>query len=116
VKKILVLFAVVLVGCASTQSIGTDKYYHFAAGAATEVVGHKMDLTPTSAAFALTPTSAAFAVGFAKELYDYADYGKFDAKDLLATWLGGVVINYIIKVKNERKNKKNNRQNPRGLE
>ena len=81
-------------GCASTQSIGTDKYYHFAAGAATEVIGHKMDLTPTS---------AAFAVGFAKELYDYADYGKFDAKDLFATWLGGVVINYIIKVKNDEK-------------
>ena len=44
----------------------------------------------------LTPTSAAFAIGFAKELYDYADYGRFDAKDLLATWLGGVVINYSI--------------------
>jgi len=107
VKKILVLFAVVTVGCASTQSIGTDKYYHFAAGAATEAVGHKMDLTPTS---------AAFAIGFAKELYDYADYGRFDAKDLLATWLGGVVVNYIIKVKNERKNKKNNRQDTRSLE
>ena len=106
-KKIIVLFAVVTVGCASTQSIGTDKYYHFAAGAATEVVGHEMNLTPTS---------AAFAIGFAKELYDYADYGKFDAKDLLATWLGGVVVNYIIKIKNERKNKKINRQNTRGLE
>lgn len=93
--------------CASTQSIGTDKYYHFAAGAATEVAGHKLDLAPTS---------AAFAIGFAKELYDYADYGRFDAKDLLATWLGGVVINYIIKVKNERKSKKNNRQNTRSLE
>ena len=92
-KKILVLFAVVTVGCASTQSIGTDKYYHFAAGAATEVIGHKMDLTPTS---------AAFAVGFAKELYDYADYGRFDVKDLLATWLGGVIVDYIIKIKNGR--------------
>ncbi len=106
-KNIVVLFAVGTVSCASTQSIGTDKYDHFAAGAATEVVGHKMDLTPTS---------AAFVVGFAKELYDYADYGKFDAKDLLATWLGGVVVNYIIKIKNERKNKKSNRQNSIGLE
>ena len=99
-KKILVLFAVVTVGCASTQQIGTDKYYHFAAGAATETVGHKLDLTPTS---------AAFAIGFAKELYDYADYGRFDGKDLLATWLGGIVVNYVIKKINEKKNKKNNR-------
>tara|TARA_R100000734_G_C3319020_1_gene114048 strand:- start:388 stop:711 length:324 start_codon:yes stop_codon:yes gene_type:complete len=107
VKKILVLFAMVTVGCASTQSIGPDKYYHFAAGAATEVVGHQLDLTPTS---------AAFAIGFAKELYDYADYGRFDGKDLLATWLGGVVVNYIIKKINEEKIKKINRQNTTVLE
>ena len=99
-KKILVLFAAVTVSCASTQPIGTDKYYHFAAGAATEVIGHKMDLTPTS---------AAFAVGFAKELYDYADYGRFDVKDLLATWLGGVVVDYIIKIKKWKKYQKNHK-------
>jgi hypothetical protein len=75
VKKILVLFAVVTVGCASSQSIGKDKYYHFAAG-------------------------------FAKETYDYLRYGGFDAKDLVATTLGGIIINYIIKKNNERKSKK----------
>ena len=99
-KKILVLFAVVTVGCASTQSIGTDKYYHAAAGAATEVVGEKLKLPPTA---------SSFAIGFAKEVYDYIDYGKFDVKDLLATWIGGIIVSYIIKNKNEKENNKSNR-------
>jgi hypothetical protein len=78
VKKILVLFAVVTVGCASSQSIGKDKYYHFAAGATTEVVANEMSL----------PVGTSFIAGFAKETYDYLRYGGFDAKDLVATTLG----------------------------
>ncbi len=95
-KKILVLFAVVTVGCASSQSIGKDKYYHFAAGATAEVVANEISL----------PVGTSFIAGFAKETYDYLRYGGFDAKDLVATTLGGIIINYIIKKKNERKSKK----------
>ena len=70
-KKILVLFAVVIVGCASPKNIGKDKYYHAAAGAATEVVGEKLKLPPTA---------SSFAIGFAKEVYDYIDYGRLMLK------------------------------------
>ena len=99
-KKILVLFAVVIVGCASPKNIGKDKYYHAAAGAATEVVGEKLKLPPTA---------SSFAIGFTKEVYDYIDYGRFDVKDLLATWIGGIIVRHIIKNKNEKENNKSNR-------
>jgi hypothetical protein len=94
VKKLFVLFAVVTVGCASTQDIGRDKYYHFAAGATSAAVANEIGLPKVA---------SAFAAGFAKESYDYIRYGSFDAKDLVATTLGGIVINYIIKlIKNKK--------------
>ena len=94
-KIILVLFAAVTVGCASSQDIGKDKYYHFAAGATTAVVANEMELPKVA---------SAFAAGFAKETYDYIRYGGFDAKDLVATTLGGIVVNYIIKLTKKKKN------------
>ena len=106
-KKILVLFAAVFVGCASSQSIGVDKYYHFAAGATTSAAANKLELPGVS---------SAFIAGFTKETYDYVLYGQFDTKDLIATTLGGLIVNYIIKKTNERKNKKRNRQNPKSME
>ena len=95
------------VGCASSKSIGVDKYYHAAAGGVTTAVANEINLPGVS---------AAFAVGFAKEVYDYIDYGRFDTKDLIATTLGGLIVNYIIKKTNERKNKKINRQDTTVLE
>ena len=83
-------------GCASSQSIGKDKYYHFAAGATAEVVANEMSL----------PVGTSFIAGFAKETYDYLRYGGFDAKDLVATTLGGIIINYIIKKRMKEKIKK----------
>ena len=106
-KKILALFAVVFVGCASSQPVGVDKYYHFAAGATTSAVANKLELPGVS---------SAFIAGFTKETYDYARYGQFDTKDLIATTLGGLIVNYIIKKTNERKNKKRNRQDPKSME
>ena len=106
-KKILVLFAAVFVGCASSQSIGVDKYYHFAAGATTSAAANKLELPAVS---------SAFIAGFTKETYDYVLYGQFDTKDLIATTLGGLIVNYIIKKTNERKNKKRNRQDPKSME
>ena len=106
-KKILVLFAAVFVGCASSQPVGVDKYYHFAAGATTSAVANKLELPGVS---------SAFIAGFTKETYDYIRYGKFDTKDLIATTLGGLIVNYIIKKTNERKNKKRNRQDPKSME
>ena len=61
--------------------------YHFGAGVVSEYVGHELDLPPGSA----------FVAGFAKETFDYIKYGKFDALDLAATTLGGIVVNIIIK-------------------
>ena len=89
-KKILALFAVVFVGCASSQTIGTDKYYHFAAGATSASVANEINFPEVT---------SAFVAGFAKETYDYIKYGKFDTRDLIATTLGGVVIKCIIKLK-----------------
>jgi hypothetical protein len=86
VKTILVLFAAVIVGCASSQDIGKDKYYHFAAGATTAAVANEMELPKVA---------SSFAAGFAKEMYDYIRNGQFDAKDLVATTLGGIVVNYF---------------------
>ena len=88
-KKVLVLFAAVTVGCASTQDIGKDKYYHFAAGATTAAVANEMELPRVA---------SSFAAGFAKETYDYIRNSHFDVKDLVATTLGGIVVNYIIKL------------------
>jgi len=105
VKIILVLFAAVTVGCASSQDIGKDKYYHFAAGATTAVVANEMELPKVA---------SAFAAGFAKESYDYIRYGRFDAKDLVATTLGGIVVNYIIKLLKKKKNVEINKKIPKG--
>ena len=93
-KKIFVLFVVVIAGCASPQVITKDKYYHFAAGATTAVVADKVQAPKVA---------SAFVAGFAKESYDYIRYGVFDTKDLIATTLGGLVVNYIIKlIKNKK--------------
>ena len=48
---------------------------------------------------AAEPIAGTFDPGFAKETYDYIQYGKFDTRDLIATTLGGVVIKCIIKLK-----------------
>ena len=84
-------------GCASSQDIGKDKYYHFAAGATTAAVANEMELPKVA---------TAFAAGFAKESYDYIRNGHFDAKDMVATTLGGIVMKYIIKLlKKQRQTK-----------
>ena len=104
-KKVLVLFAAVTVGCASTQDIGKDKYYHFAAGATTAAVANEMELPRVA---------SAFAAGFAKESYDYIRNGQFDAKDLVATTLGGIVMKYIIKLLKKKKHVEINKEIPKG--
>jgi len=95
----------VTVGCASSQDIGKDKYYHFAAGATTAVVANEMELPRVA---------SSFAAGFAKETYDYIRNGQFDAKDLVATTLGGIVVNYIIKLIKNKKNVEINKEIPEG--
>lgn len=35
--------------------------------------------------------AAGFIAGVAKEVYDYFDYGLFDKKDMLFTWLGATI-------------------------
>lgn len=40
--------------------------------------------------------------GIVKEIYDYNDYGSFDYKDMISTWLGGLfgfVILYVVFIK-----------------
>ena len=104
-KEILVLFAAVTVGCASSQGIGKDKYYHFAAGATTAGVANEMELPEAS---------SAFVAGFAKETYDYIRNGQFDAKDLIATTLGGIVVKYIIKLIKKKNHVEINKEIPKG--
>ena len=95
----------VFVGCASSQEIGKDKYYHFAAGSTAAVVANEMELPKAS---------SAFVAGFAKETYDYIRNGQFDAKDLVATTLGGIVVNYIIKLIKKKKHVEINEEVPKG--
>jgi hypothetical protein len=105
VKAILVLFAAVTVGCASSQDIGKDKYYHFVAGATTAAVANEINVPKVS---------SAFAAGFAKESFDYIQYGVFDTKDLLATTLGGIIVNYIIKLIKKKNHVEINKEIPKG--
>ena len=95
----------VFVGCASSQEIGKDKYYHFAAGSTAAVVANEMELPKAS---------SAFVAGFAKETYDYIRNGQFDAKDLVATTLGGIVVNYIIKLIKKKKHVEINKEVSKG--
>ncbi len=95
----------VFVGCASSQTITKDKYYHFAAGATTAAVANEINVPEVS---------SAFAAGFAKESFDYIRYGVFDTKDLLATTLGGIVANYIIKLIKKKKHVEINEEVSKG--
>ena len=78
-----------------------DKYYHFGAGVICEYVGKN---------FIEIPIVNSFVIGFAKETYDYIDYGKFDKKDLLATTLGGIALTITINLINKKKDEKINKR------
>ena len=78
-----------------------DKYYHFGAGVMSEYVGKN---------FIEIPIVNSFVIGFAKETYDYIDYGKFDKKDLLATTLGGIALTITINLINKKKDEKINKR------
>lgn len=72
-------------------AIPCDKMQHFIAGLLiTAIVAV---LVPRFAPIAMT---VAVVAGFAKELRDEITYGGFDWKDLLATVLGGVVMQVLI--------------------
>lgn len=72
-------------------SIPSDKMLHFIAGMlGTAIVAV---LVPRFAPIAMT---VAVIAGFAKELRDEITYGGFCWKDLLATVLGGVVMQVLI--------------------
>ena len=94
----------VFVGCASSQTITKDKYYHFVAGATTAAVANGINVPKVS---------SAFAAGFAKESFDYIQYGVFDTKDLLATTLGGIIVNYIIKLIKKKNHVEINKEIPK---
>tara|TARA_A100001201_G_C4033209_1_gene184355 strand:+ start:318 stop:656 length:339 start_codon:yes stop_codon:yes gene_type:complete len=104
-KKICALYVAVFVGCASSQTITKDKYYHFTAGATTAAVANEINVPKVS---------SAFVAGFAKESLDYIRYGIFDAKDLLATTLGGVIVNYAIKLIKKKNHVETNKKIPEG--
>lgn len=72
-------------------SIPSDKMLHFIAGMlGTAIVAV---LVPRFAPIAM---SVAVVAGFAKEVRDEIAYGGFDWYDLLATVLGGVVMQVFI--------------------
>ena len=72
-------------------SIPSDKMLHFIVGMLITAIAAV--IVPQFAPIAMTVTVIA---GFAKELRDEIAYGGFDWKDLLATILGGVVMQIFI--------------------
>lgn len=72
-------------------SIPSDKMLHFIAGML--ITAFVAVIAPRFAPLAVT---VAIVAGFAKEIYDEINYGGFDWKDLLATILGGVVMQVFI--------------------
>ena len=64
-----------------------DKLYHFIAGFLISLIGGYFN--PLCGLF------LGISAGVAKEVYDYYDYGLFDKKDMLFTWLGSIVA-YLI--------------------
>ena len=82
------------------SQIQKDKFYHFGAGIISEYMGERFGVK--------TPVATSFVVGFAKETYDYIDYGKFDTNDLIATAVGGLAYSVTITLVNNKKNEKIN--------
>lgn len=72
-------------------SIPSDKMLHFIAGML--ITAFVAVIVPRFAPIAMT---VAVVAGFAKELRDEITYGGFDWYDLLATVLGGVVMQVLI--------------------
>jgi hypothetical protein len=72
-------------------NLPSDKMLHFIAGLMITAFGAVV--VPRFAPIAMT---VAVVAGFAKELRDEIAYGGFDWKDLLATVLGGVVMQVLI--------------------
>lgn len=72
-------------------SIPSDKMLHFIAGML--ITAFVAVIVPRFAPIAMTVSVVA---GFAKELRDEITYGGFDWYDLLATVLGGVVMQVFI--------------------
>ena len=60
-----------------------DKLYHFIAGFLISLIGGYFN--PLCGLF------LGIFAGVAKEVYDYYDYGLFDKKDMLFTWLGAII-------------------------
>ena len=72
-------------------SIPSDKMLHFIVGMLITAIAAV--IVPRFAPIAMT---VAVVAGFAKELRDEIAYGGFDWKDLLATVIGGVVMQVLI--------------------
>ena len=60
-----------------------DKLYHFIAGLILSLIGGYFN--------PLYGLILGIFAGVAKEVYDYYDYGLFDKKDMLFTWLGAII-------------------------
>ena len=64
------------------EEVPYDKKLHFGAGLGISLVVGIVTFVP------LYGLIAGVVAGFAKEVYDWHDYGKFDVKDMIFTWLG----------------------------
>lgn len=67
------------------KSIPYDKKLHFGAGLGIALLVGIVSFVPW---YGLV---AGVLAGIAKEVYDWHDYGKFDVKDMIATWIGALV-------------------------
>ena len=71
--------------------MATDKKLHFAAGL----------IIALACGFFLSPLNCLVVpvlAGMAKELYDLYDHSKFDWKDMVTTWMGGLLGTLIVEV------------------
>ncbi len=65
-------------------NIPYDKALHFLAGFLIALIGGALTDPITGIGFAI-------GAGILKECYDHYTYGVFDVKDMVATWIGGLV-------------------------
>ena len=109
-KKLCVIFLIVLSVSVASAQIEQDKQLHFLAGGLASSYGYTYiyGKTQDKKKATLAGIGLAILAGTIKETIDSQQYGnKFDIEDLAATTLGGITISVTINlIKNDRKNKK----------
>lgn len=107
-KRIFLIVSFMLTTCMSGQNFilqEKDKQVHFVAGIAAGAMGYhwsyKRHSNKTRAQ--ITAMAASLSVGILKELYDNRTGGTVEARDVLATSMGGAVFTVTIPLFQKKK-------------